>query len=131
MHPSDDHERIEALLRQLTAASAPDAWLPLLEGLVGLLGDHFAREEDTDGVYERASHDHAQVDLALRGLRQDHRDLLALAGTLRDQAEELQRAQAAFVARLGLLAAALKRHELAETAITRPTATADHPNSVK
>lgn len=83
----DDHERIRALLAQLAAAAEASATCRCLDDLQPLLQRHFRDEEaEIDGLHAGIRQRTPQFWNALCGLRDEHVQLLAEAGVLRQAA---------------------------------------------
>ncbi len=48
----EDHDEIKEILGRMQATTDPHVLLPVLEELRGALREHFAREEEPDGMHE-------------------------------------------------------------------------------
>jgi hypothetical protein len=108
------HQRILAVVGELTVAREPGAIAAIAGTLAEMLVEHFAEEEEPGGLFDEIMARHPVSEPRLAGLRQQHRELLGRVTWLRENAGCGRESVVLVGAERGELIELLRRHEKSE-----------------
>jgi hypothetical protein len=113
-----DHHALNEVLRRMLTTRDLNLLIPLLRELNQLLKDHFAREEESDGLYQVVNDAAPQHLEQVQKLLSEHGGFLATVSSLEEKAKAcIDKPQDEIFSEIALLCQNLEMHEAMENDI--------------